>query len=186
VHAILSRDDQRNGLVERLQAGTASADDLVKGLQEPAAVTLAAARLGAMGPSAKDSVPELQRALAGKDEATRDEILEAIKQISPETVVARVGREPVAQGALAAQLELELQKSQGAVDDAAAKSLEALIDRFRMGNTSWYTPGELAQFRQELQQRNPRIWDAFLEKASSVDTGFVASLGKAVAPPPRE
>jgi RNA polymerase sigma factor (sigma-70 family) len=179
VHSVLTADDQRNTLRERLQAGTWSSEDLLQGLQEPATTTLAASRLAALGPNAKGSLPDLQRALAGKDEATRDEILEAIKQIDSEYVVPRVSGEPVARGAVAAQLELELQRSQGEVDDTAAKSVEGLIDRFRMGNTSWYTQSELAEFKQELQKRNPRIWNAFLAKASEVDPSLESVLTKA-------
>lgn len=179
VHSVLTRDDQRNALLDRLEAGTWSTEDLLQGLQEPATTTLAASRLAALGPSAKGSLPDLQRALAGKDEATRDEILEAIKQIDPDYVVPRVSREPLSRGALAAQLELELQRSHGEVDDAAAKSVQGLIDRFRMGNTSWYTQSELAEFKEELQKRNPRIWNVFLAKASEVDPSLESVLAKA-------
>ncbi len=179
VHSVLARDDQRNALQERLEVGTWSTEDLLQGLQEPVTTTLAASRLAALGPNAKGSLPDLQRALAGKDEATRDQILEAMKQIDPDYVVARVAREPVARGALAAQLELELQRSHGDVDDAVAKSLEKLIDQFRMGNTSWYTSSELTEFKHELQKSNPPIWNAFLAKASEVDPSLEAVLAKA-------
>jgi hypothetical protein len=153
-------------LRHRLETGIWSMEDLFDGLEEPGTTTLAASRLAALGPSAEHILPDLQRALAGKDEATRDEILEAMKQIEPDYVVPRVAREPLARGALAAQLELEFQRSQGAVDDATFKSLQELIDRFRIGNTSWYTQNEVAEFRQAMQQHNPRIWNVFRAQAS--------------------
>jgi RNA polymerase sigma factor (sigma-70 family) len=176
IGSILARDESRSAMQERLQAGTWSADDLIQGLKEPTTVTLAASHLADLGPNAKGSLPDLDRALAGKDEATRDEIVTAIKQIDPNYVVSRVAREPVAQGALAAQMELESQRSQGELDEAAAKALEGLIDQFRFGNTSWYTQNELTDFKGALEKRNPRIWEAFLGKASEADPNFPGNL----------
>jgi hypothetical protein len=176
VQSIVAREEQRNSLMDRLHAGTCSMDDLSQSLKEPMAVSLAATQLGQFGSAAREYLPELSQALAGKDEATREEILSAIKQIDPNYAVARVPRQPVAHGALAAELELETQRAQGTLPDSAASHLEKLIDQFRMGNTSWYTQSEVAAFAQQLQKENPRMWTAFLTKASEVDPEFEHSL----------
>lgn len=176
VHAVISKDEQRNSLFERLQAGTFSSEDLSQGLKEPFTTRLAASVLGELGPGAQSSLPELDKALAGKDEATREEILAAMRKIDPNHVVERVDRTPVAQGALAAQIELETQRSQGELNTATAASLEQLIDRFRIGNTSWYTRGEVAEFAEQLQKANPVLWNVFVAKATEVDSEFTKAL----------
>jgi RNA polymerase sigma factor (sigma-70 family) len=172
IHSILASDEQRDLLLEKLQTGTCSADELVQALKEPRAVSSAAARLGELGPAAKSALPELHQALAGKDEATRDEILAAMQTIDPAYVVARVPREPVAQATLAAVLELEEQRSQGALTEPAAKALEKLLEPFRMGSTSWYTKNEVTEFGKKLQEQNSRLWAVFLAKASESDPDF--------------
>lgn len=161
IRSLVAKEEQLTALLDRLNAGTYSSEDLTQGLREPMAASLAAKQLAELGPAAKELLPDMHQALAGKDEATRDEILAAIRQIDPDYPVPRVSREPVAQGAVAARLELELQRSQGTLDDAAAATLEKLIDRFRMGNTSWYTAREVTEFARELQEKNPRLWEAF-------------------------
>jgi hypothetical protein len=171
IRSLVAEEEQRTALLDRLNAGTYSSEDLTKGLKEPMAAALAAKQLAGLGPVAKEHLSDMHQALAGKDEATRDEILTAMKQIDPDYAVPRVAREPVAQGALAAQLELELQRSEGKLDDGAAAPLEKLIDQFRMGNTSWYTQREVAEFARELQKKNPRLWEAFRAKASELDSG---------------
>ena len=164
IQSLLAKDAQRDLLLQRLESGSYSTEDLHRALQEPRAVSLAATRLGQMGAAARSSLPELHRALAGKDEATRDEILASIRSIDPDYVVDRVPREPLARASLAAQLELETQRASGDVAPAEAASLESLIDRVRIGNTSWYTQSEIAELAAALRQQNPRIYQAFAAK----------------------
>ena len=170
VQSVLAKDERRASLAERLQAGTYAPEDLTEGLQEPFTVSLAASRLAELGPGASRSVPELVKAMAGKDEATRDEVLAAIKAIDPKYVVERVPREPVAQGALAARLELETLR--GELDGAAADALDKLIDPLLRGNTTWYTRSEIGGLTAQLRKENLQIWKAFLAKASAVDPAF--------------
>lgn len=176
IHALVAKEGNRNALLERLQAGTYSIEDLTQGLKEPMAVSLAASKLAEFGAAAKDSLPALCDAMAGKDEATRDEILAAMKRIDPDYSIARVAREPVGNGALAAQMELDRQIADGELNDAAAAALQKRLDGVRMGNTSWYTERELADFARQVRKENPRVWNAFVTKATEVDTNFQQTL----------
>ncbi len=176
IQALIAKDERRNGLLERLQGAAYTPEDLAQGLKEPMTVSLAASKLAESGAAAKDSLPAMHEAMAGKDEATRDEILAAMKRIDPDYAVARVAREPVAYGAMAAQMELDRQIADGELNDAAAASLQKRVDSYRMGNTSWYTQRELAEFAQQIQKENPRLWDAFVAKATEVDTNFLQAL----------
>jgi hypothetical protein len=47
-----------------------------------------------------------------------------------------------------------------------------------MGNTSWYTQREVAEFSARLKAENPRLWNAFLAKASEVDPSFQSVLAR--------
>lgn len=176
VRSVVARDEQRNSLRERLQTGTFTTEDLSQGLQEPFTAALAAERLAEIGPAAKNSLPELSQALAGKDEATREKIMAAIQEIDSSYQVERIPSNPVTQGALAAQHELLTQRANGSLNEATATSLEKLIDGFRMVNTSWYTRREVADFSERLQAENPRIWNVFVTKATETDPALQSLL----------
>lgn len=75
---------------QKWKSGSYTDDDLLAALKLPSQALTAAAHLGEKGSSAQNAVPQMLAALEGKDEDTRDAILEAIHKIDPQVVVSKV------------------------------------------------------------------------------------------------
>jgi hypothetical protein len=164
VDQALKKDEDLEAWNEKGRLGTRSYDDLVAALKDSRLASPAAQQLGEMGPSASAAVPELITALAGQDEASRDQIMEAIHQIDPKAKVFKVDTKTIADAAMAADL-WTMQSVDAKPDDA----LKTILRKAESLNSRWWTRQELTNLVDRIAALDPKACRAFAAKAIEKD-----------------
>ncbi|MBL9126774.1 MAG: sigma-70 family RNA polymerase sigma factor, partial [Verrucomicrobiales bacterium] len=90
VAAEQARAASSEAIRNRVNSATRTFDDLVAGLREPAVAEIAARALADWGAGAASAMPALRAALAGRDEESRDRIVDAMRKIDPSVRVEQV------------------------------------------------------------------------------------------------
>ena len=170
---VMRQDAQSAQLTEKFETGSATVEDVVKGLQDPRLALTSASRLGDLGPAAASAVPNLLQALWGKNEDDRDQIVQAIHKIDPTVKVERVSPETVMNGVVVAQSELDAKPKA-----SQNPELQVLLLEQRKFST-WYTRPELIDLARQLAARDPDIYRAFVKAVIEKDPTLAESLQSA-------
>ena len=118
------------------------------------------------GPSAKDAVPDLVAALAGRDEVIRERIVDAIQQIDPDFTIKKVNSRPMALAAKIARLEF------GEKATPTPVPLAELLQQSEAVNSTWRTEQELAALAKAIADHDPAVYRAFVETLLEEDSSL--------------
>lgn len=148
---------------EKWKSGTYTFEDLRTALTDPVQVLTAVNYLAQMGAAAKTAVPDMIKALWGKDEETRNKILADIYRLDSQATITKVYLvkdhqvEPVNGGLQFAYSVLER--------EPASPQNKILTDTcFQMFFTAgWVLPDELATLTNSLAQQAPKAYQAYLD-----------------------
>lgn len=164
-------EEQSNGeqWAQKWKSGSYSYDDLLAGLKLPSQALTAAAHLGEVGSSAQNAVPQMLAALEGKDEDTRDKILEHIQKIDPEVTVPKVSADTFTAGLVHAT-GVFASRPKTRVDEL----LDSLMTRDRL--RGWLTREELAHYVTRLATFDPSVSQAFVTGVLSKDPSLKSIL----------
>src|SRR5208282_2469185 len=102
----------------------------------------AANHLAEMGADAKDAVPDMIRALWGRDEDTRNKILEDIHKIDPQVVVTKIQMTSIYTGGVHEMLDKQPDTQRNKMLKQDVVTLELF--------SGWCLPEELADFTNKL------------------------------------
>ena len=182
VAAEQARAASSEAIRSRVNSATRTFDDLVAGLREPAVAEIAATALADWGAGAASALPALRAALAGRDEESRDRIVDAMRKIDPSVQVERVPFDTVLHGVVFGGSEIP-----DGTKDPGLREADRWMEEFRMHST-WFTPEELADLARRLGDRAPAVAEAFLRGIADKDTVLAARLRSAAVgqptPPP--
>ncbi len=109
VEQALQREERIANWHAKLMSESHTYQDLLDGLKDPMLSAPAARKLGEMGASAQDSIPNLVAALSGQDQTKRQQIVEAIYKIDPTVEIKKVNSRVIANAAKMARLTLQAQ-----------------------------------------------------------------------------
>ncbi len=158
---------------QKFASGNLNYDELLAALREPNFAALSAKRLGEMGAAARESVPSLLAALAGQDQKNRDQIVEAIRRIDPDTTFAKVEGKSVWSAAMMATLTLESRP-----ENQRPPAVTRLLDQLSMAKSDWYTQQEILAVGTQLAAQDQGVYRSFAEKLAEADP----ALAKLFAP----
>lgn len=176
VDEMLGREERIAGWNTKFTSGDYTREDLLNALKEPMVATTAADKLGEMGPPARDAVPAMIAALAGRDQSARERIVEAIHRIDAQTEIPIVPFKTVAAASLAATLAAEA----GTVQNPTTPLL-ALLEASRMGNSEWQTQQEVGELAATIARYDSAVYRIFAEKLVSLDPKLVSIIPKPLA-----
>lgn len=154
---------------QKWKSGSYTYDDLLAALKSPAQALTAATHLGEMGSSAQDAVPSMLAALEGKDEDTRDKILEDIQKIDPQVTVSKVSADTLMVGWAYAD-GVFATRPMTRVDEL----LDSLMTRDQL--RGWFTREELAHYVAQLAVFDPAASKAFVTGVLSKDPSLKSVL----------
>ena len=140
---------------EKWKSGTYTFNDLHTALKEQYQAFTAANRLAEMGTNAIEAVPDMIRALWGKDEDTRNKILEDIYKVDPQAVVAKISITDINTGNLHEFLDKQPPTQENKVLQGDVVTLELF--------SGWVLPDELADFTNKLAQQNQDAYKIFVK-----------------------
>ena len=110
-----------------------------------------------MGAAAQSAVPDMLKALWGRDQQSRDQILEAIHKIDPQVTVSRVDGHAVMTGVILARDAIR-----GKPATPQNKMLDSSLEQL-MANQTWYTREELTDFATKLAAKDQDTYRAFVK-----------------------
>jgi hypothetical protein len=85
VDAVLRKDEDDKALLQKVNSGMATVDDLLPALKDPGSRAMAAHVLGEMGPLAARALPNILEALAQEEESgAYKKMLSAVEKIEPD------------------------------------------------------------------------------------------------------
>jgi RNA polymerase sigma factor (sigma-70 family) len=140
---------------EKWKSGTYSIDDLRTALKDQYQAFTAANHLARMGTNAIEAVPDMIRALWGKDEDTRNKILEDIYKVDPRAVVTKISMTDINTGNLHEFLDKQPPTQQIKMLQQDVVTLELF--------SGWCLPEELADFTNKLAQQNQDAYKVFVK-----------------------
>ena len=143
---------------EKFASGSYTRQDLIDALKEPKFSVTAAKKLGEMGASAKETVPNLISALAGLDQPRREQIVEAIHQIDPQVTIVKVESRPIAIASKIAALTLAEKPNQ------RGTPLAELLEQSQGVNSDWRTQQELIALAKAIAAQDQDPYLAFVEQ----------------------
>jgi RNA polymerase sigma factor (sigma-70 family) len=170
VDSAVRLDQERKQWIEELRADSLTFQDLIAALPDDQRAGLAASRLGQMGQPAKPAIPALLAALIGKDDGTRNRIVEAIHSIDP-TVKIDMVQWSVVGAAIDAALQAALDSSgtrSEAQNQAVLHSLQFGSNNVPLSVTQW-TYKEMTDFANMLGAQDAGVRQAFIDKAIERD-----------------
>jgi hypothetical protein len=144
---------------EKWKSGAYTLDDLRTALKAPLQALIAAKHLGEMGAAAKMAVPDMIRAMWGKDGESRDEILADIHKIDPQISVTKIDLNQ-------ARIETGFGSARSALEKMpASPPLKKLSDAcFQMEWLGgWILPEELSSLTNDLARLAPEAYRAYLK-----------------------
>jgi RNA polymerase sigma factor (sigma-70 family) len=137
------------------KSGNYTLDDLRLALNTPYQAFTAANHLAEMGTNAIPAVPEMIKALWGKDEDTRNKMLEDIHKIDPNIVVAKISITDINTGNLHDFLDKK-------PDTPENRELKDAVTSFELFY-GWCLPDELAAFTNRIAVLNPDAYKEFVK-----------------------
>ena len=140
---------------EKWKSGSYSIDDLRAALKDPNQALIAANHLAEMGTNAHAAAPDMLRALWGKDEDTRNKILEDIHKVDPRVVVTKISMDSVSTGGLHEFLDKQSPTQKNKMLQQDVVTLELF--------SGWCLPEELADFTNKLAQQNQDAYKVFVK-----------------------
>jgi HEAT repeat protein len=150
---------------QKFTSGDYSHEDLMAALKEPLFTVRAAQKLAESGVAAKDAVPAMLESLAGKDQASRDQIMEAIGKIDPSVTVSKINSRIVAQAGVYARLKLEEQEP-----TKERAFMVRLLQKQLMGNSEWVTQEELRLLAQQIAEVDAQAHEIFVTELLKRDS----------------
>lgn len=147
------QDDQM--WAKKWKAGAYTLDDLRAALRNPQQALTAANHLARMGAGAKIAVPDMIRALWGRDEDTRNAILTDIHKVDPQAPVRKIDMATIITGNVQEVLNQEPNTQQNKL-----LKQDLLNLNFSSG---WCLPEELAAFTNKLAVQDPEAYRAFVD-----------------------
>jgi hypothetical protein len=174
VASVVAVDARERELGEKLQNGGASIDDLMAALRVPRYSTLAAVRIGELGAFGAQALPLLRSALEGRDEDARDQIVQAIQKVAPDTKIERVEAKAMMDAIIGTELSL------GARGDNYEDPVTKLIMERRAFST-WWTRDEVVSFAKRLNTLEPSVAQTFVSNVTERDpamTDYLSKIGK--------
>ncbi|HWY29923.1 MAG TPA: sigma-70 family RNA polymerase sigma factor [Candidatus Acidoferrum sp.] len=139
---------------EKWKSGTYSFDDLRAALKDQAQTLTAANHLAEMGTNAIEAVPDMIKALWGRDEDTRNKILEDIHKVDPQVVVTKISMTKIITGNLHEFLDKQPPTQQNKMLQQDVVTLELF--------SGWCLPEELSDFTNKLAQQNQDAYTVFV------------------------
>jgi hypothetical protein len=143
------------------RSGLYSFDDLRAALKDPNQAIIAANHLAEMGTNAAGAVPDMIGALWGKDEDTRNKILDDIHKVDPRVVVTKISMNSIITGNLHEFLDKQPPTQQNKMLQQDVVTLESL--------SGWCLPDELADFTNKLAQQNLEAYKIFVDSNQRTD-----------------
>jgi RNA polymerase sigma factor (sigma-70 family) len=154
VAKVLKEQEEAKMWQDKWRSGTYSFDDLRAALKDQAQAETAADHLAEMGTNAIEAVPDMMKALWGKDEDTRNKILEDIHKVDPQVVVTKIVMANIIFGNLDEFLNKQPPTQQN-------KILEQDV-LMREGVSGWCLPEEFSDFTNKLAQQNQDAYTVFV------------------------
>lgn len=158
------KEQQRERMWEKKwKSGLYTMDDLRAALKDPNQTLTAAQLLSEKGAVAKTAVPEMIRAMWGKDEYTRNKILADIHKIDPQVTVTKIELfkgnqgEPVNTALNSAYSALQKMPSSPQIKTLKNTCFQMFFP------TSWILPDELAALTNSLAEQAPKAYEAYLD-----------------------
>src|SRR5262249_47720160 len=150
VNQVLTKDEDDQRLLDKINSGDYTGDDLVDMLKDPENAVLGATLLGDMGSAATDALPALFEAASrpGQDETGR--IMEAIRKIDPQAALAPEDVESI------------ITHLSDLSDEPGHK------EKFRVGpgepfmTMTWFTRAGFLSFATNLASENPDLYSVFV------------------------
>jgi len=159
VAQVLKEQQREQRWTEKWRSGSYSFEDLRTALTDPAQALTAANHLAEIGVTAKAAVPEMIKALWGKDEDTRNKILADIHKIDPRVTVTKIDVDDSPFAGAFGSADSVLEKMPASPENNALKNACAQM----MGGAGWVLPEELAAITNNLAVGAPAAYHAFLE-----------------------
>lgn len=147
------QDDQM--WAQKWKSGSYALDGLRAALRNQRQALTAANHLAQIGAEAKDAVPDMIRALWGKDEDTRNAILADIYKVDPQALVRKINMATIITGNVHEVLDHEPNTQQNKLLKQDLITLELF--------SGWCLPEELAAFTNKLAAQDPEAYRAFVE-----------------------
>jgi hypothetical protein len=169
VAKVVAQDAQARDLAAKFEAESADFNELVAALKFPRHAVAAAVRLQEMGVAANAATPALLKALEGKDEASRDQIMEAISRIDPKLEVQRVDARTVSDAVMHAEISLG---DKGNDNDNPVTQF--IMDKRKF--STWWTRDELIAVGTRLSAMDRTAYAAFAEKVLEAYPGLRGQL----------
>jgi len=176
VEEVLKHEESIANWNEKFVSGNYTQQDLIDALKEPMFSVKAAIKLGELGSLAKETIPDLVSALAGQDQTAREEIVDAIHQIDPETVIAKIAFPTIASASIAASLTLESNSGQ-----SQPTPLAKLLEKSLMGNSEWQTQQEVVTLAKAIAAQNQEAYRVFADKLLEVEPNLANLIPKRTA-----
>lgn len=169
----LNHEERLSRFQEQFASGNYNRLDLIDALKEPMFAPIAAEKLAEQGPVAKDALPNLISALSGKDQGARERIVQAIRQIDPETPILKVDSSTIAAAATAASLaHVDSIPNAGLTQN----SLENLLEKSRMMNSEWQTHQELINLAKAIAAESLEAYQTFAAKVVELEPALADLL----------
>jgi hypothetical protein len=140
-------------------------------LRVPRYATLAATRIGELGSFGAKAVPLLREALEGRDEDARDQIVQAIQRVAPETKIERVEAKTMTEAIMGTEISL------GARGDNYEDPVTKLVMERRAFST-WWTREEVISFAKRLNALEPSVARTFVSNVTERDPSISEYLSK--------
>ena len=162
----LNHEERLSRFQEQFASGNYNRLDLIDALKESMFAPIAAEKLAEQGPVAKDALPNLISALSGKDQGARERIVQAIRQIDPETPILKVDSSTIAAAATAASLaHVDSIPNAGLTQNR----LENLLEKSRMMNSEWQTHQELINLAKAIAAESSEAYQTFAAKVVELE-----------------
>ncbi len=174
----MTHDEETRRVREGISEGSATYEDLIQALRDPAAAVQAATTLGEAGLNLPEVVPALIAALAGKEEDSRDQIVEAIHKIDPQVQIERVSGDAMFEAVIWAGSAFD-SRPPGEKDP----QVESLLLDLRAYIT-WRTPEEVMDIVKNLAALDAPTGQAFVNGLAEKDPGL-ANRARQIMESPR-
>ncbi|MBX3732469.1 MAG: sigma-70 family RNA polymerase sigma factor [Verrucomicrobiae bacterium] len=175
----MTRDAETRQARQDVSQGFATHDDLIRALGDPATALQAATTLGRTGIQSPEAIPAMIAALAGMDEDSRDQVVQAIHQLDPQAPIERVPADVMFHGVIFADSTFDSRP--GSEKDPR---VERLISDQRMHHT-WRTREEILNVTRKLAALDVQIAQAFANGIAEKDPVLADQARQLIASPAR-
>ena len=173
----MTRDAETRQTRQDVSQGFATHDDLIRALGDPATALQAATTLGRTGIQSPEAIPAMIAALAGMDEDSRDQVVQAIHQLDPQAPIERVPADVMFDGVIFADSTFDSRPA-----SEKDPRVERLISDQRMHHT-WRTREEILNVTRKLAALDVQVAQAFANGIAEKDPVLAAQARQLIASP---